>query len=305
MNPAIETQGLRKVYQDVVALDDLTFHVPKGSVFGLIGRNGAGKTTTLNLLIGLLHPDAGWARIEGHDAHREGRNARRAIAFVSEEAQVYPWLTVEEAARYWSRLSGHWHEPAFRQCVERFDLPLKRSVAKLSKGMRTQLLLALAVGKQPSVYILDEPTAGLDPVVRRLVLRLLDDEARQHGRTVLFSSHLLSELDDACTHVAMLDRGRIKIQSELGALRSAWRKYEFSCRDCDLEGALRDLGLSNWEKRGDAYSVFVGADHDRILAGLHALPVAGLRATDMRLEEIFFSVIGVKPAADGAESRER
>ncbi len=297
MNAAIETQHLRKAYGDIVALEDLTLQVPRGSVFGLVGRNGAGKTTTLNLLIGLLRPDAGWARIEGHDAHREGRQARRAIAFVAEEAGVYPWLTVEEAARYWSRLSGTWNESAFRQCVARFDLPLKRTVAKLSKGMRTQLLLALAIGKEPSVYILDEPTSGLDPVVRRLVLRLLDDEARQKGRTVLLSSHVLSELDDTCTHVAVIDRGRLKVASELRQLRSQWRKYEFSCRDHPLDGPLRELGLANYEKRGDAYTLFVERDHERTLAHLQALPVDGLRVAEMRLEEIFFSIIGGEPTA--------
>lgn len=296
MDLAIETQHLRKAYQGVVALDGLTLQVPRGSVFGLVGRNGAGKTTTLNLLVGLLRPDAGWARIDGHDAHRDGRAARRAIAFVAEEAGVYPWLTVEEAARYWSRLSGRWNESAFRQCVARFDLPLKRSVARLSKGMRTQLLLALAVGKEPSVYILDEPTSGLDPVVRRHVLRLLDDETRQKGRTVLLSSHVLSELDETCTHVAVLDRGRLKVESELRQLRSEWRKYEFSCMDDALEASLRELGLSNYEKRGNEYTVFVGRDHELILTRLNAWPVDGLRISEMRLEEIFFSIIGGEPA---------
>lgn len=298
MNAAIEIEHLRKAYRDVVALDDVTFQVPRGSIFGLVGRNGAGKTTTLNLLIGLLSPDTGSVRIENHDAHREGRLARRAIAFVAEEAGVYPWLTVEEAAGYWRRLSATWNEAAFRQCVAQFDLPLKRRVAKLSKGMRTQLLLALAVGKEPSVYILDEPTSGLDPVVRRHVLRMLDNEVRQKGRTVLLSSHVLSELEDICTHVAVLDRGRLKVESELQQLRSLWRKYEFSCRDRVLDGSLRDLGLPNYERRGDVYTVFVGRDHDRTLACLQALPVEGLRVGEMRLEDIFLTIIGREPAAD-------
>jgi ABC-type multidrug transport system ATPase subunit len=288
----IETQQLRKTYGDVVALDGLTLQVPRGSIFGLIGRNGAGKTTTLNLLIGLLHPDSGSARIEGHDAHRDGARARRAIAFVAEEAGIYPWLTVEEAARYWSRLSGAWDEASFRRCVDRFDLPLKRTVAKLSKGMRTQLLLALAVGKQPSVYILDEPTSGLDPVVRRHVLRLLDDEAKLHGRTVLLSSHVLSELSETCTHVAVIDRGRLKIDSPLPELRSRWRKFAFTSRGDALDSRLREMGFTSYEQRGDAYTVFVGEDHDRAQARLGALPIEGLRAEPMELEEIFFSVIG-------------
>lgn len=297
MHPAIEIHELRKAYKDVLALDDLTLQVPRGSVYGLVGRNGAGKSTTLNLLIGLLRPDSGWARIDGHDAHRDGRKARRAIAFVSEEAGIYPWLTGEEAARYWSRLSGTWNQSAFQQCVARFDLPLGRRVARLSKGMRTQLLLALAVGKEPGVYILDEPTSGLDPVVRRHLYRMLDDEVRLKGRTVLLSSHVLSELNDTCTHVAVLDRGRLKVESELQSLRHQWRKYEFTCLDPSIERSLRTMGLAGVEKRGDAYTLFAAGDHDATRARLEALPVAGVRVGPMQLEEIFFSIIGAEPRA--------
>lgn len=298
MTAVIEVEHVRKAYRDMVALDDLTLHVPRGAVYGLVGRNGAGKTTTLNLLIGLLSPDNGTVRIEGHDVHRQGRLARRTVAFVAEEAGVYPWLTGAEAARYWSRLSGTWNESAFRQCVARFDLPLTRRVAKLSKGMRTQLLLALAIGKQPSVYILDEPTSGLDPVVRRHVLHLLGDEVRTKGRTILLSSHVLSELDDICTHVAVLDRGRLKVDSELRQLRNQWRKYEFSCRDGVVDGLLRELGPAHYEKHDDAYTLMIGRDADRTLARLQALPLDGLRVAEMRLEEIFFHIIGSEPTAD-------
>lgn len=298
MDSALELHRLRKSYRDVVALDGLTLRVPRGSVFGLVGRNGAGKTTTLNLLIGLLHPDAGWARIEGFDAHRDGPRARSAIAFVPEDGGVYPWLTVEETARYWRRLSGTWDESAFRQCLERFDLPRNRTVARLSKGMRTQLLLSLAVAKRPRIYILDEPTAGLDPVVRRHVLRFLDGEARRDGRTVLLSSHVLSELNDICTHVAVIDRGRLKLEAELRELRRTWRKYTFSSGGRDLESALRGLALAGGEVRGDSYTVYVRRDHEETLRGLRALPISDLQMSEMQLDEIFFTVIGGGPDAE-------
>lgn len=305
MHPAIELHNLRKVYRGVVALDGLSLQVPRGSVFGLVGRNGAGKTTTLNLLVGLLHPSAGWARIDGYDAHREGSQARRAIAFVPEDDGVYPWLTVQEAARYWSRLSGTWNESVFRQCVERFDLPLERTVARLSRGMRTQLLLSLAAGKQPRVYILDEPTSALDPVARRHVLRWLDAEARQEGRTVLLSSHVLSELNETCTHVAVIDRGRLKVDADLQELRKRWRKYEFSAGGRNLESALRALGLTACEKRGDSYTAIGEGNHHEMLARLQALPVDGLQVSEAHLEEIFFAIIGADTAAAGQEQLNR
>jgi len=305
MDYALELHELRKSYRDVVALDGLTLRVPRGSVFGLVGRNGAGKTTTLNLLVGLLHPDAGWARIDGHDAHRDGPRARRAIAFVPEEGGLYPWLSVEETARYWRRLSGTWDESAFRHCLERFDLPRKRTVVRLSKGMRTQLLLALAVAKQPRTYILDEPTSGLDPVVRRHVLRFLDEEARREGRTVVLSSHVLSELNDICTHVAVIDRGRLKLESDMGELRTTWRKYTFSSDGHNLDSALRALAISGCEVRGDTYSVYVRGDHEQTLLGLRALPISDLQISEMQLDEIFFTVLGAGGGDAGREPLRR
>ena len=289
---AIETKQLSKSYGGVEALKDLTLQIPVGSVFGLIGRNGAGKTTALNLLIGLLWPDAGWARIGGYDAHREGARARRQIAFVGEGATVYPWLTVAETARYWSRLSDGWSDAAFRQCAARFDLPLDRRVGKFSKGMRTQLLLALAVGKEPQIYVLDEPTSGLDPVMRHHVLRFLQDEAAGRGRTVLLSNHVLSELSTVCTHVAVIERGRLRASSELPALLTQWRKYAFMSSDSSIETLVRDLNMPRYTKIGDAYTLVVDRDHDTTLAHLRAAPIEGLHVAAMGLEEIFLSIIG-------------
>lgn len=292
MSDAIEIERLRKEYSGLVALDALTLRVPRGSCFGLIGRNGAGKSTTLNLLLGLLRPTSGCAKIEGHDAHRNGERARRGLAFVGEEAPLYPWLTGHETARYWRHLSGTWNEPAFRRCAGEFGLPLDRRVAGFSKGMRTQLSIALAVGKDARVYMLDEPTAGLDPVVRRQVLRILDAEVRENGRTVLVSSHVLSELEQVCTHVAVLDRGQLKASSDIQALRSQWRRYDFIARDDVFEHLLRSLTPLHHENRGDARTIVLRDGHEATLAHLRIASVGDLRVREMDLEEIFFSILG-------------
>ena len=299
---AIEIQHLTKAFGSVSALEDVTLTVPTGSVFGLVGRNGAGKSTTLNLLVGLLRPDSGSATIEGHSVFTNGGLARASVGYVPESAGIYPWLTGVEATQFWRRLSGTWNEQAFRRCIDMLDLPMNRPVAALSKGMRTQLLLALAIGKQPRVYILDEPTSGLDPVVRRQVLRLLRHE-RERGCTVLISSHMLAELDDICTHVAVLHRGLVKASSTLTGLREQWRKYHFSY-DGVLDDVFRAARLTNYERRGHTYTLCAGGNHDEVERLLRALPVQGLHAEEMHLEEIFFDLIGGETGPPVSEDTE-
>jgi ABC-2 type transport system ATP-binding protein len=288
---ALDIRHLLKTYGSVVAVDDLSLEVPRGAIYGLVGRNGAGKTTTLNLLIGLLRPDAGSAFVHGHDVSSDGWRARQRVSFVSEEAGIYPWLTGEEAARHTARLSMSWNEEAFRRCAVQFDLPLTRTVSRLSKGMRTQLLLALAVGRDPHVYLLDEPTSGLDPVARRHVFQLLAREVRERGRTVLLSSHVLSELSDACSHVGIIDKGRLKLSAELGALRSQWRKYQYSSTRPIVDALAESLSAAQVQKEGDNYTMLVAGDHERTLARLRALSVSRLHVSDANLDEIFLSVI--------------
>ena len=215
---------------------------------------------------------------------------------MSETATLYPWLTGEETARYWRRLSDVWSEATLKQCAARFNLPLTRKVGKFSKGMRTQLLLALAVAKEPQVYILDEPTSGLDPVMRRQVLQLLQEEAAQGGRTVLLSSHVLAEVSSACTHVAVLDGGSLKASSELGMLLAQWRKYTFVSRDASIERLLRGLHGARCTKTGDAYTLIVDRDHDALLANLRAASIEDLQVTPTDLEEVFLSIVSESAA---------
>ncbi len=260
-------------------------------MYGLVGRNGAGKSTTLSLLVGLLRPDSGWVRIMGRDVHKEGPQAREGVAFVSESAALYPWLTGEETAHYWGRLSGTWNGLAFRRFAAKFDLPLKREVAKLSKGMRTQLFLALAIGKEPHTYILDEPMSSLDPVVRRSVLQFFEDEVRQRGRTVVLSSHLLSDLEETCTDVAVIDKGRLKLTSPLEELKRRWRAYEFVVPHTVSPALLRDMGA--FQRRGGDYLLVVGENHEAVSEHLKNIAAVDVRVSPAKLEDVFFRVIGV------------
>jgi ABC-2 type transport system ATP-binding protein len=291
---AIAMRDVHKTYRDDVALRAMNLDVPRGAIFGLVGKNGAGKSTAFNIVAGLLRKDAGRVSIEGRDLDHDGESARTVTAFVPEQDGLYPWMTGEELAGYWSRLSHTWDAAAFRASAERFDLPLRRQAGKLSKGMRTQLLFALAIGKQPTVYILDEPTASLDPVVRREVVRVFKEQVARFGRTILFSSHVLAEIEDVCTHVAVLDRGRVVLSSELALLRPQWRRYEFASPIELREDTLKSVGATHWESSAGRYSVVVAGDQHQAVAMIAEVAADSPRVTTLDLEEIFFQVVDAR-----------
>src|SRR5450432_3023940 len=172
MEFAIEAVGLRKAFKGQEALSGLNLSVPRGSIFGFLGRNGAGKTTTIRILMGLAKADAGSARIFGI-APGDGAALRRRIGFVTEDKELYPYMTVEEIIRFTRPCFPKWRDDLERRYMRLFDLPPRKKIPDLSKGMRSKLMLLLAISHGAELLILDEPTDGLDPVAVEGVLREL------------------------------------------------------------------------------------------------------------------------------------
>lgn len=170
---AIETSGLRKSFKGQAAMAGLTFAVPKGSIYGFLGRNGAGKTTTIRVLMGLAKADAGSARVLGlfPDGSEAGANLRRRIGYVTEDKELYPYMTVDEIIRFTRPFFPSWRGDLEQRYLKVFDLPLKKKIRDLSKGMRSKLMLLLALSRGAELLILDEPTDGLDPAAVEDVLR--------------------------------------------------------------------------------------------------------------------------------------
>jgi len=191
---AIETNGLKKSFQARSALDGLDLTIPTGSIFGFLGRNGAGKTTTIKILLNLLHADAGSAHVLGRAAAdpQQSIEIRRRIGFVTEDKELYPYMTVEQIIRFTRPFLPRWREDLERRYLQLFELPPKREIPDLSKGMRSKLMLLLAISRGAELLILDEPTDGLDPVVVEEVLRELVSTAASEGTTIFFSSHQLN-----------------------------------------------------------------------------------------------------------------
>jgi ABC-2 type transport system ATP-binding protein len=220
---AVSIRGLTKRYGELFAVRDLTLDVPKGSVFGLIGPNGAGKTTTFAILASLLLPTAGSVAILGFDPVRQPREVRKRLGYMPDILGVYDGLRVDEYLQFFAasyRISKSRWKPTIDALLELVDLTTKRDamVNSLSRGMKQRLSLARALVHDPEVLVLDEPASGLDPRAR-VELRNLLVELREMGKTIVVSSHILAELTEMCTDVAIMEKGQLLASGTPGQIR--------------------------------------------------------------------------------------
>jgi ABC-2 type transport system ATP-binding protein len=207
MTPALEATGLGRRYGRKWALRDCTLSLPAGRVIGLVGPNGAGKTTLLSLAVGLLRPSAGDVRV----LDRPPRAAITEVGFVAQDKPLYRGLTVAETLRMGGWLNPSWDQTLAQKRMARVDIPLRQKVGQLSGGQRSQLALAVALGKRPKLLILDEPVADLDPLARREFLKVLMEEVAESGVTVVLSSHLLADVERTCEYLVLLSASRVQL----------------------------------------------------------------------------------------------
>src|ERR1700722_17117696 len=205
----IETNELRKRYGSVEAVGGGSIWVKPHQITAFLGLNGAGKSTTIRMLLGMIQPSGGEARVLGVNIENENEivGLRRKVAYVSENKQLYDYMTVEQIIHFTRSFYPDWRSEVERTLLKRYELPLKRTVKKLSKGMRTKLALLLAFARKPELLILDEPSEGLDPVGIQQMLENLVNESSE-GTTVFFSSHQIAEVERIADRVCILHRGR-------------------------------------------------------------------------------------------------
>lgn len=242
---AIVTSRLTRTYGPRRALDGVDLRVETGRIFGFLGPNGAGKTTMIRLLLGLLRPTGGSARVFDMDCWRESHRLKRRLGYLPGDVRLYSWWTAQAAVRWVSRIRGMSLEPAGRELAERFDLPWTLRVSQMSRGTRQKLGLLLALVHRPPLLILDEPTTGLDPPMRHALSHWLREHARQ-GNTVFFSSHTLSEVEQLCDEVAIVRQGRLVAHAPIDSLREQagrevviWFSDSNSERDCQPPDFLK------------------------------------------------------------------
>ena len=230
---AIQLSHINKSFGDF-AIRDLCLEVPSGTICGLVGENGAGKSTTIRLLMGALRPDSGSARVLGTDVSSpEFRAVKEDIGVVLDEAYFPESLNAVQVGNIMAGTYRRWDQGLYDGYLKRFDLPLKKQFKDFSRGMRMKLAIAVALSHQPKLLVLDEATAGLDPIVRDEVLDLFNEFTREEDHSILISSHILSDLEKLCDYIAFLHKGDLLFCEEKDRLLEEYGIFEDSRENLD------------------------------------------------------------------------
>lgn len=228
MTDAIVTRNLTYRAGKEFSIRDLAMTVPSGAIYGFLGPNGSGKTTVIRLLLGMLRANDGTVSVLGHDVPDGVHHALARTGYVPERLHLYPTLTVEETIRYAASFYPDWDATRSEELRRQFALRAEQPVERLSKGEAGKLMMLLALAHQPELLVLDEPTDGLDPVVRRDVLNALLDYVSSRQATVLISSHLVHEQERICDHVGVMDGGRLVAEMPMATFRGGIKRLRVS-----------------------------------------------------------------------------
>ncbi len=296
MADVVQVRDLRKTFGRTIALDGLDLTVREGEVHGFLGPNGSGKSTTLRVLLGLLRADAGSATVLGRDPWRDATELHRLLAYVPGDVVLWPTLSGGEVIDLLGRLRGGIDETRRAHLVERFALDERTRGRAYSKGNRQKVALIAALASDVPLLVLDEPTAGLDPLMEQVFQEELV-ALRARGCTVLLSSHILSEVERACDRVSILRSGRVVDTGSLDELRHLTRTRVTAV----LRDAPSSVEVAAWPGThdvvvdGDTLSCSVEAPHlGELVAALGARGVTGLTCQPPTLEELFLSRYGTK-----------
>lgn len=284
----IETENLTKRFRRHEAVHGVTLNVPKGAMFALIGANGAGKTTTLRMLVNILRPDRGAARVLGVDSTNLTHHDFLRIGYVSENQKLPDRLTVAQYFSYVRALYPNWDSGLEAELRNRFVLPPDRALGKLSHGMRMKTMLMAALSFRPELLILDEPLSGLDPLVRDEVMEGLLRQADE--TTIVISSHELSEIEGCTTHIAFMDQGRLLFQEPIESLSARFREVSVTLTETShVASSLPPSWLSPESKHREfcyVETAFVSDDDLQQKLSAHVSDIHRLEARPMSLREI-------------------
>jgi ABC-2 type transport system ATP-binding protein len=286
MDDAINTHRLTKYYGKQKVVDSLNLNVPRGTVYGLLGRNGAGKSTTLKMLAGMVRPDSGSAELLGENVECLSNATRARVAYLAEGHPLYTWMTVRQAVDFTMSFHPNVDRNFVGQILDHFALAPKTRIGKLSKGQRAQISLALAIAPDPELLILDDPTLGLDANVRRDFLESMIQIIQRRGRTILFSSHVLGDVERVADRVGVMIDGVLRVDCPADHFKRSVRKLivEFD-RDPPTLPPLSGL-LSDWCVGNRRVLVFVGYGPAQ-RAAIESLSPRSIETVEMNLEDAF------------------
>src|SRR5688572_21124064 len=291
MGLIVDVNDLSRTFAGKTALDRVSFHAGAGQVYGLVGANGAGKTTLLKHLLGLLRAATGSVRVFGLDPVRDPVGVLSRVGYLSEERELPEWMRVDELLRYTQAYHPGWDAAYAGELLDTFGLDPSKKVKDLSKGMRAQAGLIAAVAHRPELLILDEPSSGLDAVVRRDILDAIVRAVADDGRTVIFSSHLLDEVERMSDHVTLIHQGRVALSGVLDEVRGAYQRSRVHFADHLDKPPVLDTALAI-EGGGRAWSVIHSGSPELFRHSVLARGGEVVDSRDATLEEIFLARAG-------------
>lgn len=285
----IELKEVVKSFDGFRALDGLSLHVPRGSVYGLVGPNGAGKTTAIKHIAGILRADSGEVLVDGEGVF-ENAAAKARLAYIPDDVFYFPQACVQDMMRFYHGIYRSFDSARFERLGRVFDIDPRRPIRRLSRGMQKQAAFWLAVSLRPQVLILDEPVDGLDPVMRRQVWAIIMQDVAENGLTVLISSHNLRELEDVCDRVGMISRGKLLLERGLSDLQDSICKIQIALP----QGVVLppDLDVLHCSGPGRLKTLIVRGSSEETEGRLAALEPVFMDSVPLTLEEIFIYELG-------------
>ncbi|HEX6398817.1 MAG TPA: ABC transporter ATP-binding protein [Steroidobacteraceae bacterium] len=296
----VDVNELSRAFGQKAALERVSFRATPGQVFGLVGSNGAGKTTLIKHLLGLLRATTGSVRVFGRDPVRDPVGVLGRIGYLSEERELPEWMSIDELMRYTQAYHPSWDAAYARELLETFALDPRKKVKELSKGMRAQAGLIAAVAHRPELLILDEPSSGLDVVVRRDILDAVVRAVADDGRTVIFSSHLLDEVERMSDHVTLMHQGRVALSGVLDDVRREYQRSRVRFAEHFEQPPVLDTALM-MDGGGRSWSVVHCGPLEQFRHAVIARGGEIVESRDATLEEIFLARAGrARPQAEAA-----
>ncbi len=287
-SPVIEIHRLSRQFGATKALDDVSLTIARGGVFGLIGGNGAGKTTLIKHLLGMLRAETGTVRIFGLDPVQNPVGTLGRIGYLSEDRDLPDWMSVRELMRYTQSFFPTWDETYAEQLREMFDLDPQAKINKLSRGQRARAGLLVALAHRPELLVLDEPSSGLDPVVRRDILGAIIRTIADEGRTVLFSSHLLDEVERVADQVTIIHRGRLILTATMDEIKENHRRITLRFREPIDQPPLL-VGAISSEGHGAEWTYVCNGASQQLHRAAESIGATVVDDTALSLDEIFVS----------------
>ena len=285
---AIDSEDLTKTYGSIRAVGGINLTVPRGAIYGFLGRNGAGKTTTIKMLLGLTRPTAGAAHVLGMDVSVERMSILQRTAFVSEKKTLYPSLTPTELVRFSRGFYPTWSDSSVQKYARLLEIPMKQRFEKLSNGNQTKVWLLLALSQGADLLILDEPTTALDPVSVDQLLHVLTEDGLDRGCTIFFSSHQLEEVERIAEYTGVIEQGKLLMESRLDDIKSEFRLITAAGNALPTQTSSQVLSVV---AEGNFYRYVVTKNAESFAGGLSQNGATVTNIVPLSLREIFLQLV--------------